>query len=312
MTPTRPFIMVHGGAGPRAMTKAQRACLSEALVQGYELLKQGATSLNAVEAAVRLLEASGLFNAGVGSRLQMDGVRRMDASIMEGSHLGAGAVAAIERVRHPISAARLVMEQTAHVLLVGRAATTFARHFKLPSQPPPTRAQQCRAGERRPGGLSRHMLRLARDVAVRPRRKRRTDERETVGAVALDRTGCLAAGASTGGIGFMLPGRVGDSPLIGSGVYADDESGAVSMTGLGESIVRIAVAKEITDRLAWGLSPVRAAQVVLKKLVQRVKGQAGALVLSADGRFTIKHVTPRLAAGYWGGRGTPVVADRFT
>ena len=264
--------MVHGGAGSRAMTKTQRACLSEALVKGYELLKQGASSLNAVEAAVRLLEASGLFNAGVGSHLQMDGVRRMDASIMEGSRLGAGAVAAIERVRHPISAARLVMEQTAHVLLVGRAATAFARHFNLQSQAPLSRAERFRAGARRPVGPSRRTLRLFREITVRSRRRRRTDERETVGA-------------STGGIGFMLPGRVGDSSLIGSGVYADDESGAVSMTGLGEGIIRVAVAKEINDRLAAGHNPVRAAQMVLSKLAERVKGRAGALVLSADGRF---------------------------
>ena len=110
----------------------------------------------------------------------------------------------------------------------------------------------------------------------------------------------------------MLPGRVGDSSLIGSGVYADDESGAVSMTGLGEGIIRVAVAKEINDRLAAGHNPVRAAQMVLSKLAERVKGRAGALVLSADGRFAIKHLTPRMAAGYWGGRGKPVVADRFS
>ncbi len=109
----------------------------------------------------------------------------------------------------------------------------------------------------------------------------------------------------------MLPGRVGDSPLIGSGVYADNESGAVSMTGMGESIIRIAVAKEITDRLAAEASPTVAAGVVLRKLVRRVQGRAGTLVLAADGRFAIRHSTRHMAAGYWGGTGKPVVRDRF-
>jgi len=135
---------------------------------------------------------------------------------------------------------------------------------------------------------------------------------ETVGAVALDRKGNLAAGASTGGIAFMLPGRVGDSPLIGSGVYADNDAGAVSMTGLGESIMRIAVAKEIADRLERGASPAAATRQTLDKLVKRIKGgAAGALVLAPDGRFAIRHTTPRMCAGYQTGLGKPTVADRF-
>jgi beta-aspartyl-peptidase (threonine type) len=139
---------------------------------------------------------------------------------------------------------------------------------------------------------------------------------ETVGAVALDRRGTLAAGTSTGGIAFMLPGRVGDSPLIGCGIYADDEAGAVSMTGLGESIIRITVAKEIVDRMAMGTSPTAAAKLVLEKLERRIRkvegfGAAGALVLAPDGRFAIRHTTPRMCAGYWTGTGKPVVVDRF-
>ena len=139
---------------------------------------------------------------------------------------------------------------------------------------------------------------------------------ETVGAVALDRTGTLAAGTSTGGIAYMLPGRVGDSPLIGCGIYADNEAGAVSMTGLGESIIRIAVAKEITDRMAMGASPTTATWLVLEKLDRRIRkvegfGAAGALVLAPDGRFAIHHTTPRMCAGHWTGAGQPVVADRF-
>jgi beta-aspartyl-peptidase (threonine type) len=296
------------------MTVPQRTCLAEALRAGYDALRRGAPALAGVETAVRLLEASGLFNAGTGSRLQLDGVRRMDASIMEGRDLRAGAVAGIELVRHPITAARLVMEKTAHVLLAGGPATGLAHHFKLELQPPPTRTQrETLAREIRllkKAASSQWTLRLFGRLAG-GRRLRRATGLETVGAVARDRRGTLAAGASTGGITLMLPGRVGDSPLIGCGVYADDEAGAVSMTGLGESIIRIAAAKDIIDRLAGGSAPAAAARLVLAKLAARVGGAAGALVLTTDGRFAIRHNTPRMAAGYWAGTKNPVIKDNY-
>ncbi|TAJ23019.1 MAG: hypothetical protein EPO64_12190 [Nitrospirae bacterium] len=293
------------------MTKAQRACLAEALVSGYDLLRRGAPSIDAVEATIRVLEGSGLFNAGCGARPQLDGTRRMDASIMEGRDLRAGAVAGIEGVRYPVAAARLVMEETAHVLLVGPLATHFARHFKLDRQPSPGKRVQRTVSlpRARLTGLQRKTRDLFAQMQ-KPSRLRR-EARETVGAVALDRDGTVAAGASTGGIALMLPGRVGDTPLIGCGVYADNEAGAVSMTGLGESIIRIAVAKEIADRLAGGANPATTARLVLAKLTKRVQGSAGALVLSRDGRFAITHNTARMTAGYWSGTGRPVVADRF-
>ncbi len=307
----RPLILAHGGAGARAMTKAQRACLSEALAVGYDLLRRGAPSLTAVEAAVRVLEASGLFNAGAGARLQLDGARRMDASIMEGRELRAGAVAGIELVLHPITAARLVLEETEHVLLAGAPATAFARRFRLERQKPPTAAQKrALQTEVRRRGLSasssERTLRLFKRLA-----QRRKAGLETVGAVALDCEGTVAAGASTGGIALMLPGRVGDTPLIGCGVYADNEAGAVSMTGLGESIIRLAVAKEIIDRLAGGTGPAAAVRLVLARVGARVQGEAGALVLAKNGRFAIRHNTPRMAAGHWSGTGKPVVKDHF-
>jgi beta-aspartyl-peptidase (threonine type) len=255
--------------------------------------------------AIHVLEGSGLFNAGVGSRLQLDGVKRMDASIMEGRDLRAGAVAAIERVRHPITAAKLVMQETGHVLLVGQSATRFARHFKLEPQ---VHARARRAAPMTPppaDALSRKTLSLFR-------RMRKSLGLETVGAVACDRHGTVAAGASTGGIALMLPGRVGDTPLVGCGVYADNAAGAVSMTGIGEGIIRIAVAKEIADRLAAGASPAAAARVVLRKLVSRIDGSAGALVLRPDGRLAIHHTTPHMTAGYWNGTSEPVVADQFS
>jgi beta-aspartyl-peptidase (threonine type) len=241
----------------------------------------------------------------------------MDASMMEGRELRAGAVAGIEQVRHPIAAARLVMDETAHILLVGAQATAFARHFKLERRKPPTSAQRRAAVKALPHRdrltvAQRRTLRLFERIKGQRRLAKEAGEaQETVGAVALDREGTVAAGASTGGIALMLPGRVGDTPLIGCGVYADNQAGAVSMTGLGESIIRIAVAKEIADRLAAGAGPASAARLVLAKVARRVKGSAGALVLTRDGRFAITHNTRHMSAGYWDGTGKPVVADRF-
>jgi beta-aspartyl-peptidase (threonine type) len=290
---TPPLILAHGGAGSRPITIGQQELLRAALRVGYHLLDRGTTAVTAVEQTIRVLERSGRFNAGLGARLQLDGVRRMDASIMEGKNLRAGAVASIEDIVHPITAARLVMEETTHVLLVGPMATVFANHFKL---------------ERQRGPVPKHRVPYR---ALLKRIKPTSNRHGTVGAVAVDRFGTVAAGASTGGITRMLPGRVGDTPLIGCGVYADDRAGAVSMTGIGEGIIRIAAAKAICDQLARGGTPKRSARLVLETLVQRVHGSAGTLVLAMDGRFAIVHVTPYMAAGWWNGKGEPVVGDRF-
>ncbi len=271
----------------------------------------GVPALAVVEEAIRLLEDAGLFNAGRGSNRQLDGVRRMDASIMEGRELRAGAVASIEGIIHPVTAARLVMDKTAHVLLVGKSATRFADYFGLERIPRAKRMVEPQSKELKlRAGVSR-TLRLHHAMMKTGRLGARSLGKETVGAVALDLSGTVAAGASTGGVDVMLPGRVGDTPLIGCGVYADNEAGAVSMTGLGECIVRVAVAKEITDWLATGLSPVAAAKRVLRKVVERVHGDAGVLVLSPDGRFTIRHSTPHMIAGIVGPDGRMIVRDRF-
>ena len=275
------------------MTSPQSACLRAALQVGHRWLDQGSSALIAVEQTIRVLERSGLFNAGTGANRQLDGMRRMDASIMEGDGLRAGAVASIEGIVHPITAAHLVMEETKHVLLVGPMATKFAEQFKMERH-------------RRHISSSRlsYSLMLKRARAVRKRHG-------TVGAVALDRSGTVAAGASTGGIDLMLPGRVGDTPIIGCGVYADNEAGAVSMTGWGESIMRLAVAKEICEQLRYGKTPGLAVRAVFRRLVAKVQGSAGALVLTPKGRFAVAHVTPHMAAGWWDGKGDPTVGDRF-
>ncbi|MEK7235322.1 MAG: isoaspartyl peptidase/L-asparaginase family protein [Nitrospirota bacterium] len=309
MIRSHPLILAHGGAGLRRATPAQATCLADALVIGYAILEQGGPAVIAVECTIGLLEQSGLFNAGRGANRQLDGVQRMDASIMEGTHLEAGAVASIEGILHPITAARLVMEDTNHVLLVGPQATKFAQYYQL-KQLSMLRSPRRSSGRSSRGATSAaQTMRLYRAMLKSKRTEK--DQHGTVGAVALDRFGTVAAGASTGGVDSMLPGRVGDSPLIGCGVYADNQSGAVSMTGIGEGIIRLVIAKTICDRLAMGKSPAVAARQVLRMLVSRVHGSAGALVLSPDGRFSIRHVTPHMAAGWWNGTGRPTVRGQF-
>lgn len=293
------------------MTTAQAECLEAALAEGHGLLMAGSPAVSVVEGAIRRLEDSGLFNAGRGSNRQLDGVCRMDASIMEGHELRAGAVASIEGIVHPVTAARLVMEKTGHVLLVGQSASRFAQYFGLERLPRTKVTAGPQPRQLRPrAGVSR-TLRLHQAIVNTGRLRTKSLGKETVGAVALDLSGSVAAGASTGGVDVMLPGRVGDTPLIGCGVYADNEAGAVSMTGLGESIIRVAVAKEITDCLAAGASPAVAATRVLRKVVQRIHGAAGVLVLSPDGRFAIRHSTPHMAAGVIGRDGKPCVCSGF-
>jgi len=287
------------------MTTAQEECLRLALVTGYDLLRRGISAIDAVQEAIRTMESSGLFNAGRGSRLQLDGARRMDAALMDGRQLRAGAVAGVEQVRHPISAARLVLDKTPHVLIAGPSATRLARHFKLDRQAPPTPAQRRKSRAAQAIGRQRQTFKVFAQMS----------RDETVGAVALDLRGDVAAGASTGGIAFMLPGRVGDTPLIGCGVYADSQAGAVSMTGIGETIIRLAMAKDIVDRLARGATPASAVRPALNRVLKRIATadeiSVGALVLGREGRFAIRHTSPHMLAGHWAGHDQPVVADRF-
>jgi beta-aspartyl-peptidase (threonine type) len=226
-----------------------------------------------------VLENSGLFNAGLGGVLQLDGVQRLDASLMEGKELNAGAVAGLEGFRNPIKAAQRIME-TSHVLMTNMGARRIAKG--LAPLPKPSKA-------------SREKLKLLL------RKEKEIVELygkyfSTVGAVALDVEGNLAAGTSTGGTYAMLPGRVGDSPIIGAGTYAENATGAVSCTGAGEYILRRALAKE-TCLLMEGRTPAAAAGKALKAVL-RIGGQAGIIALDRSGRFTIMHTTDFMGSGY--------------
>jgi len=293
-----PVLLIHGGGGPARATYAQLAVLEKALKMGYASLAQGGSALDAVERSIRILETSGRFNAGRGGKLQLDGQLRLDASLMEGKGLRAGAVAGIQGIRFPISVARLVMEKSPHVLLAGSGADRFARLHGV-------------RGEIRP---SARQIRLWRQVVegqgARFRPVLCAPGPGTVGAAALDRSGLLAAGASTGGINVMLPGRVGDTPLIGSGVYADNRSGAVSMTGDGEMIIRSGLAKEITLRLERGQGPEAASKSALERMRARTRGEGGALVVARSGSFALVHTTKYMLGGYRSGR-RGRIGDRF-
>jgi beta-aspartyl-peptidase (threonine type) len=292
-------ILVHGGAGAKPANMTQLKILEAALEIGFSILRNGGSSLDTVETVIRLLEDSGHFNAGKGSRLQLDGRCRMDASIMEGQNLKAGAVAGIENVENPIRLARLVMEKTPHVLIAGQGAGRLAKFFKIEKKSLPAKASFIT--------LSKTLNKKNKAVDL----YRSIYDYETVGAVAMDQSGTLAAGASTGGAGAMVPGRIGDTPLIGSGVYADNECGAVSMTGLGETIIRAGLAKEICDHLTQGMSPRKAAQKSLNRLLTRIKGEAGAIVLNKKGEFSLLHTTPFMCAGHQTHQQQAVVAVSF-
>ncbi len=273
------LIVVHGGAGSKRPSGRKLRKLSEALSAGYDVLKAGGPALDAVQTAIVVMEDSGLFNAGLGGNLQFDGIKRLDASVMEGKHLHAGSVIGLEGKKNPIRAARLVMD-TPHVMFTDRGAHMIAAGL-----------------EPLPEISSKEIRRLS---AIKKRHiqviKLYEKHFSTVGAVALDIHGNLTSGASTGGVAAMLPGRVGDTPVIGAGVYADNLSGAVSCTGNGEAILRLSVAKEICMNLKTR-SPLAASRHSLKRL-HRIGGKAGVIIINRHGRFSIAHSTPYMASGY--------------
>jgi beta-aspartyl-peptidase (threonine type) len=243
------------------------------------LIKSGGTASDVVVSTISFLEDSGLFNAGLGGTLQLDGVRRLDASIMEGKKLGAGSVIGIENVKNPIQAAQLVMD-TPHVMLTDKGAHNIAKW--LPPLPAPDRDALEKL--KRIKAKDRKAVRMYREYL------------STVGAVALDGHGNLASGASTGGVPIMLPGRVGDTGIIGAGIYADNSLGAVSCTGMGEVILRIAMAKEVCMLLRT-MSPPQSARLSLNNIL-KLGGKAGVIIINSRGKFTVSHNTQYMCSGY--------------
>jgi beta-aspartyl-peptidase (threonine type) len=291
-----PILVVHGGAGviKKDLTpekeKLVRADLEQALETGYAVLKGGGSSLDAVSKAIVVLEDSPRFNAGKGAVYTHDGRNELDAAIMDGATLRAGAIANVHRVRNPVLLARAVMEKSPHVMLVGDGAEAFARQVGITLVDP----SYFRTEER--WQQLQDALKAEKDKqASRPGR---AIHYGTVGAVALDANGHLAAATSTGGMTDKRWGRVGDSPIIGAGTYANAHC-AVSATGWGEYYIRAVAAHDICARVEYAKTPVKdAADAVVMDVVPKLGGDGGVIALDADGNFAMPFNTDGMYRGW--------------
>lgn len=314
MTDTSKYVLViHGGAGTilrKNMTpekeKAYKDGLQKALDAGNAILKNGGTAMDAVEAAVRVMEDNPLFNAGKGAVFTNEGRNELDAAIMDGRTLKAGSVASVTTIRNPITAARRVMEKTEHVMLIGPGAEKFARQQGLEMVDP-----SYFYTKERWEGLQRakkaDSVALSEDSATKKELRQpgnRDNKYGTVGAVALDKHGNLAAATSTGGMTNKRFGRVGDAPIIGAGTYADNNTCAISGTGWGEFFIRLVMAKTISDRMEFGgqLLQDAAKEMVMKKL-PALGGDGGIIAVDKLGNIAMPFCTEGMYRGYvkWNG-----------
>ncbi|WP_198315798.1 isoaspartyl peptidase/L-asparaginase family protein [Chitinophaga tropicalis] len=300
-------LVVHGGAGTilkKNMSPEQEAAykagLQEALSTGYKLIQAGKSSLDAVEATVRVLEDNPLFNAGKGAVFTHDGRNEMDAAIMNGKTLEAGAVAGVSVIRNPISAARAVMEKSSHVMLTGKGAETFAKDAGLEIVDPSYFRTQNR-WDALQKALKEDSMKSKLDHSYQPAGKLGIENRDnkfgTVGAVALDKAGNLAAATSTGGMTNKKFGRIGDSPIIGAGTYANNKTVAVSCTGWGEFFIRSVVAYDLSALMEYkGLSVQDAGKTVIEK-VGALGGDGGLIALDKDGNAALPFNTEGMYRG---------------
>ncbi|TYP98558.1 beta-aspartyl-peptidase (threonine type) [Sphingobacterium allocomposti] len=297
-------LAIHGGAGTilkknmsDSLEKAYQAVLSESLRVGYRILKGGGSSIDAVSAAIQVMEDSPLFNAGKGAVFNHQGQNELDASIMDGSTLRAGAVAGVHTVKNPITAARAVMERSEHVLMIGAGAEEFSAAHGVtivdPSyfwtQPRWDALQRIRQRDAEKTELDHQALQI--------REKKYVDEKfGTVGCVALDQNGNLAAGTSTGGMTNKKYGRVGDAPIIGAGTYANDQV-AVSCTGWGEYYIRTVAAYDVAAQLKYGASTAAEAAAQVIKKIGDLGGNGGMIVLDRHGGVTMPFNTEGMYRG---------------
>lgn len=276
----RPSLIIHGGAGSPApeFHEARKRGLRRAFEAAWTILLHDGSALDAVVQATVELENDPVFNAGVGSCLNQDGEVEMDASLMEGATFRAGAVGAVRTVQNPILLARAIMDDGRHVFLAGAGADRFAQARQLPS--------------------------VAQAALITERQQQRWTEKHTqgepgtVGAVAFDKIGRLAAATSTGGIFDKHPGRVGDSAVIGAGTYADDTLGAASATGLGEAIIRTTLTRTAVEFLRGGIHPTQAARRAIELVQQRTGSEAGIILIDALGRVGYAYNAPTMSTAF--------------
>lgn len=290
-----PAIIVHGGAWdiPPELHAAHLAGCRAAAQAGWAVLAAGGPALDAVEAAVRVMEDHPVFDAGCGSHLNADGFVELDAGIMDGRTLLAGAVASVKRVANPIALARRVLQDSPHVFLVGEGAERFAAAAGLPLCDP---AELVVERERRLWEARRRTDAEGRTPVDSGRAA--FGAADTVGAVALDAAGDLAVGNSTGGTFYKHPGRVGDTPIIGCGLYADNTMGAAACTGWGEQIMKTVLAKTAVDQIALLGNAMTAANVAIAYFRHRVDGRGGVICISPEGQIGLAHSTLYLAHAY--------------
>jgi beta-aspartyl-peptidase (threonine type) len=274
-------LIVHGGAWqiPAELKETCRAGVQRALNRGWNILEAGGSSLDACEQAIIELEDEPVFDAGIGSHLNRDGKVQLDAILMNGATLKSGAVVAVERIRNPIRLARVVLDKSEHMLIAGYGAEQFALEHGI---------AHCEPQEL----ITRH------EADLWASHSGRIATLGTVGAVALDAHGNLAAGTSTGGTAFKYPGRIGDSALVGCGCYADNLAGAVSTTGHGESMMKIVFAKTANDLVAAGKSPQAAADEATSLLTKRTSGRGGLIMVNRAGEVGFAFSTPDMAYAF--------------
>src|SRR5499427_3675685 len=283
------MMVVHGGAWaiPNDMVEAHLNGVRNARTAGWRVLERGGSALDAVEEAVVVMEDDETFDAGRGSFLNRDGKVQLDAFIMDGATLRGGGVGCVERLRNPVRAARKILSESPHVYFVGEGAERFAAEHGI---------ALCRNEDLIiPREVERLREYQARSEELRQDLFAPAISHDTVGAVALDRNGNIAAATSTGGTLNKAPGRLGDSSLIGCGCYADNKTAAASTTGWGEPIIKLVLAKWAADRVASGNAPEWVAAEAMNYLQSRVEGHGGIIVLDARGRFGMAHNTPRMA-----------------
>ena len=289
----KPCIIVHGGAWdiPEDAWKAHHDGCLKATRDGYSCLQSGHSAVDAVEVAVRVMEEDPTFDAGRGSFLNADGEVEMDAAIMDGDDLAFGAVAAVQNIVHPVTLAREVMKRTQHCMLVGEGALRFARSIGMQ-----TVDQEFLLTERE--------LKRWQDIkknqsfeqrALFDAARDRYSPKGTVGAVAIDAKGKIAAATSTGGTPSKMAGRVGDSSMIGCGNYADSKSAGVSATGWGEPLMKVVIARRVCHSIENGKTAKEAGEEAIRYLEERVKGYGGVIVIDKKGDMAFSHNTPRMA-----------------
>lgn len=286
-------FIVHGGAWdiPDDLVDAHRAGIRRALAIGWEILSNGGGAVEAVEKSINTMEDDPTFDAGRGSFVNAIGEIELDASIMNGTTFRAGAIAAVQNIRYPISLARVIMDASEHILLVGDGAVRFAREHGI---------EQCSKNDLLVGReLERwKTLRQEQKFSTKDAFRKKTPH-DTVGAVALDEYGVIVSGTSTGGTPNKYPGRVGDSPLIGCGTYADSSVGGASCTGWGEAIIKVVLAKTVVDLMEYnGGEPLSAARQSIQRLERKADGYGGVIVLNKDGVPAAVYNTPRMARAY--------------